>query len=155
MNFQNIMIGGRFCHDHELRYTPKGTAVLTNTVAVNRKWTDGSGQKKEAVTFFEVKAWQTTAENLNNYTGKGTRIILTLQADTEKWEDKNTGQPRSKQVYQVLKFEFVDSVKDEASRGEARPPADRAPAGGGGGQRSTTSLTNPAPDDWEDDDIPF
>jgi single-strand DNA-binding protein len=163
MNYQKTIVGGRFTHDHELRYTPKGTAVLSNTIAVNRTAKDAAGNKQESVTYFDVKAWGLTAENLHNYTGKGSPILAEMRMENERWEDKQTGQPRSKNVFVIETFSFVESAKDAAQRGEQRPrdgqqrqqgqgqpqggqPQQRQPQGGQTGFQDTFD---------EDDDIPF
>ena len=50
-SFNKIILMGNLTRDCELRYTPKGTAVAQLTLAVNRKWTSESGEKKEDVAF--------------------------------------------------------------------------------------------------------
>lgn len=157
MNYQKTIVGGRFTHDHELRYTPKGTAVLTNTIAVNRKAKDAAGNTQESVTYFDVKAWGITAENLHNYTGKGSPILVDMRMENERWEDKETGKPRSKNVFVIESFSFAEAASEAAKRGEGRaqgqgqqqrPQGQRGFADGAGGAS--------APQDYqEEDDIPF
>jgi single-strand DNA-binding protein len=165
MNYQKTIVGGRFTHDHELRYTPKGTAVLTNTIAVNRKGKDANGNQQESVTYFDVKAWGITAENLHNYTGKGSPILADMRMENERWEDKATGQPRSKNVFVIETFSFAEAAADAAKRGEGRQrPQGQPPAGQGqqqppqGGQRGFADGAGGSSGALgfdEDDDIPF
>lgn len=162
MNYQKTLIGGRLTKDNDLRYTPKGTAVLANTVAVNRRWKDGNGGQQEAVTFYDFKAWGATAEALSNYTVKGSPIFLECRMENESWEDKQTGQKRSRNVFIVERFEFLESAKDANSRGEGR-------GGDHDGQQATQQQADPkrgqtgfvdgdgasGPMYGEEDDIPF
>lgn len=158
MNYQKTIVGGRFTHDHELRYTAKGTAVLSNTIAVNRKGKDGNGQPTETVTYFDVKAWGTTAENLHNYTGKGSPILADMRMENERWEDKETGKPRSKNVFVIETFSFAEAAGDAAKRGEGRQRPEggqQRPSGGGGQPQGQQRQQQPADDYGDDDDIPF
>lgn len=163
MNYQKTIVGGRFTHDHELRYTPKGTAVLTNTIAVNRKTKDANGNQQESVTYFDVKAWGITAENLHNYTGKGSPILADMRMENERWEDKQTGQPRSKNVFVIETFSFAEAAADAAKRGEGRsrgnsqPPAGQGQPQGGQPNRGQPQGGQTGFQDTfdEDDSIPF
>lgn len=48
--FQQTLIVDRAGRDAELRYTPGGIPVSNFSVAVERRWTDASGQAQEKVT---------------------------------------------------------------------------------------------------------
>lgn len=160
MNYQKTIVGGRFTHDHELRYTAKGTAVISNTLAVNKKRKDANGNLQEKVTYFDVKAWGATAENLHNYTGKGSPILAEMEMENERWEDKATGQPRSKNVFVIWEFSFAEAAADAAKRGEgrAREGQGQGQQGQGGGQqqaRQPQGQQQQAYDEDDRDEIPF
>ena len=57
-----VCIGGNLTRDPELKFLPNGTPVCNFNVAVNEKYTDKDGQKKEKVCFVEVVAWKKTGE---------------------------------------------------------------------------------------------
>ena len=42
----NVVLVGRLTRDPELKFTPNGAAVATFTLAVNRNFTNQSGQRK-------------------------------------------------------------------------------------------------------------
>lgn len=158
MNLQSIAIAGRLTRPNDLRYTPTGTAVLENSVAVNKRWKDReTGEQKESVTFFEIRAWGRNAENLSNYTTKGSSIYMELEMKNESWEDKASGQRRSACRFQVLNFQFLDS-KEEAMRKaeqtqqpqpQPQPNYERSQAGFADGPGHSEPVFD------EEDDIPF
>lgn len=161
MDRNRCEFAGRITRDHELRYTPKGTAVLEGGMAINRRWKDGNGQKQEAVTFINFKAFGSTAENLSQYTGKGSPIFLETRFELEQWEDKQSGEKKSRPVFIVEAFHFMESAKQQAERGEQRGGG--GGHGGGGSQGNTRPQQQPARGgqggftDYDDDgdDIPF
>ena len=56
-NFNKVILAGNLTRDPELRYTPKGLAIAKIGLAINRNWTNESGEKKEEVTFVDVDAF--------------------------------------------------------------------------------------------------
>jgi len=53
----SVSIIGRLCNDPELKYTPSGHAVVTFSVAVQKRFKDQQTGKYEA-DFFTVVAWR-------------------------------------------------------------------------------------------------
>lgn len=85
-----IILAGNLGRDPEMRYSPNGDAVTNLNVAVNRKYTDKSGQPVKETTWFRVSVWGKQAEACNQYLKKGSAVLVEgrLQAD------KATGGPR-------------------------------------------------------------
>ena len=50
-SYNKVLLMGNLTRDPEVRYTPKGTAIATIGLAVNRRWTTDAGEQKEEVTF--------------------------------------------------------------------------------------------------------
>jgi single-strand DNA-binding protein len=142
-NFNKVLLMGNLTRDPELRYTPKGTAVATIGVAVNRRWKDESGQQREDTTFVDVDAFGRTAETIGQYLKKGRPIFIEGRLRYQTWEDKQSGQKRSKLSVVLENFQFMDSQRGGDSGMEA--PRSR-PAG------AMESADTPPP---EDDDVPF
>ena len=69
-----IILIGRLVKDPELKYTPSGTAVVTFTLAVNRRFTNQNGERE--ADFINCQAWQKTAEFVANYFKKGQQMAL-------------------------------------------------------------------------------
>lgn len=101
-----VCIGGNLTRDPELKYTPQGVAVCNFNVAVNEKYTDKSGQKKENVCFVEVVAWKKTGELAAEYLRKGNPVLVEGKLSQDNWEDSE-GKKRSKTKLTASKVHFI------------------------------------------------
>ena len=45
-NFNKVLLMGNLTRDPEVRYTPKGTAIATLGLAVNRTWSTETGENR-------------------------------------------------------------------------------------------------------------
>ena len=92
-----LTITGNVVADPELRFIPNGKAIATFTVASSKsvKQADGTWENTDT-TFWDVKCWGKTAENVSESVQKGMSVIVVGTAVQENWEDKNTGAKRSK-----------------------------------------------------------
>jgi len=52
-----VILMGNITRDPEMKHTGSNNAVANFSVAVNEKWTDKSGEKKERVAFIDCEAW--------------------------------------------------------------------------------------------------
>lgn len=88
-----VTIVGNATREPELRFTTGGQAVLALGVAVNRRW-QKDGKWEEKVSFFNVTAWGTLAENVAQSVQKGSRIIVTGRLEQREYETRE-GDKRS------------------------------------------------------------
>ncbi len=135
LNYISIM--GRLTKDPELRRTPAGLAVASFTVAVDRDFKDGNGERE--TDFIECVAWRGTAEFVERNFTKGKMIIVAGRLQIRKWEDKN-GNKRSTAEVVADNVYFGDSKKDS-------------------GDKYETVMSKPTQDfavlDGDNDDLPF
>jgi single-strand DNA-binding protein len=82
-----VTIVGNATREPELRFTTGGQAVLALGVAVNRRW-QKDGKWQEQVSFFNVTAWGTLAENVAQSIQKGSRIIVTGRLEQREYETR-------------------------------------------------------------------
>ena len=153
-SFNKVILAGNLTHDPELRYTPKGTAVVKIGLAVNRTWKSESGETKEEVAFIDVEAWGRQAEVIAQYMRKGRPLLIEGRLKLDTWEDKTTHQKQSKLKVVLESFSFIDSNRPEGAppaAGEAprrpappTPPASKPPEPGEGDAPAA-----------EEDDVPF
>ena len=127
-NFNKVIIAGNLTRDPELRYTPKGTAVVKFGLAINRSWKSESGENKEEVTFVDVDAWGRQAEVIAQYMRKGRPIFVEGRLNWTTWEDKNSHQKVSKLKVVLETFSFIDSKGPEGAGTGGAPPANRPAA---------------------------
>lgn len=131
-NLNKVMLIGNLTRDPELRVTPKGTAICTFGLAVNRSFKDASGAKQEETTFVDVETWGKGAELLGKYAARGRPLFVEGRLRLDQWEDKNTKEKRSRLKVVCENFQLLGSKPENApqSAQEGRetfvPPSRRA-----------------------------
>jgi single-strand DNA-binding protein len=86
-----IIIVGNVGKDAEMRYTPNGQAVTSFSVATNRQYTNGAGEKVKETVWFSVSSWGKLAEICNEYVKKGMLVYV----EGRMTADPATGGPRT------------------------------------------------------------
>lgn len=157
-NFNKVLLMGNLTRDPEVRYTPKGTAIATIGLAVNRTWTTEAGEKKEEVTFVDVEVWGRQAETIGQYMAKGKPIFIEGRLKLDQWDDKESGQKRSKLKVVCESFQFIGAPKGAGnSEVSDQPPGNRPAAARPAGNRPAAkpAAEQEAPSVEGDDNIPF
>lgn len=90
----NVTLVGNLTREPELKYTPSGAAVAKFGLAVNRFYTNRSGEKVEQTDFFNVNAWRQLAENIAESLSTGARVIVSGRIQSRSWETED-GQKRT------------------------------------------------------------
>ena len=152
LNLNKVVLCGRLTADPELKQTPSGVAVVSFTLAVNRRYqsknADGTPAQQQA-DFINVVAWRDRAEFISRYFRKGSALCITGSIQTRSWQDQQ-GQKRYATEVVADEAMFVDSKNE---------------SGAAGGQYNADSYNAPsysspasAPKFEElktDDDLPF
>jgi single-strand DNA-binding protein len=99
---------GRLTKDPEQRVTASGTPVTSFTLAVNRKFSKDSDRQAD---FFNIVAWQKSAEFAYKYFKKGQQIAVVGRLENRSWEDKEGNKRISTEII-AEDFDFADSKKD-------------------------------------------
>lgn len=168
MNLNMTLFAGNLTRDLELRYTPKGTAVLEFSLAINRRWKTEQGEDREETTYIDCRCWARVAESMVQYLAKGRNVFVEGRMASEKWTDKQTNQPRSRLVCEVETWQFGSSPRTDSDREpQPHPRQQSVPPEQATGPRSQSAAAlrrspPPPPDDggsatdgMGDDDIPF
>ena len=143
-NFNKVILGGRLTADPELKTTQSGIAVVSFSIAVNRRYKNAS-QQTEA-DFFNVTAWRATAELVARYFRKGSSICVVGTIQNSTWTDQ-----------QNVKHYRTDIVADEVMFVDSRSESGVADDAGFAAPSFSTPAAN-APKFEEiktDDDLPF
>jgi single-strand DNA-binding protein len=82
----NVVLVGRLTRDPELRFTSNGSAVASFNLAVNRNFTNASGERE--ADFVNCVIWRKPAETLANYAKKGTLIGVVGRIQTRNYENQ-------------------------------------------------------------------
>ena len=81
-DFQQVILLGNLTRDPELRYTPGGQPVSSMSVATNRSWVDGTGERKDAVEYHDVVIWGKMAELSSQFLTKGRKVLVVGRLQT-------------------------------------------------------------------------
>ena len=100
-----VILLGRLTRDAELRSTSGGKNVTEFSLAVDK----GNDQ----AAFFDVVAWEKTAELVAQYTQKGSKVLVQGRLDQQSWE--KDGKKNSKVVVVAFDITFLDA------KGEGKP----------------------------------
>lgn len=140
MNTVNLI--GRLTKEMELKYSQSGTAVLKNSLAVNRKF------KKDETDFINILAFGKTAELIGNHLNKGEQVGIEGHIQTGSYE---------KDGKRIYTFEVVvdgitfisngnKSNNSPAPNNSNRPPSN---------EPQNDPFANNGQIDISNDDLPF
>lgn len=138
MGINVVVLEGNLTKDPDLRALAGGTSVCDLRLAVNDR-VKRQGEWTDAVYYFDVTVWGSSAENCAKYLQKGSGVIVKGKLRWHEWKAED-GSGRQ-------------AVNVNADQVNFKPKSDGSGGGGGGSSSSGGGLQSvPAADD---DDIPF
>ncbi|MBP3799945.1 MAG: single-stranded DNA-binding protein [Bacilli bacterium] len=154
-----VFLIGRLTRDPELRYTGNNTAVASFSIAVNRNFTNQSGERE--ADFINIVVWRKQAENVKNYLTQGSQVAIDGRIQTRSYDDQD-GKKRYVTEVVADNVEFLGS-KGSNSQGNNTSSASTEPTpyDFGGNEQTTTAVdSNPFADfgssiEISDDELPF
>jgi single-strand DNA-binding protein len=132
----NVSLIGRLTQETALKYSQSGTAILKNTVAVNRKF------KKDETDFINILAFAKTAELIGNHLNKGDQVGIEGHIQTGSYENSE-----GKKVYTTEVV--VDNITFIGGKKKEDNPATKYTADPGDPFKDNGQI------DISDDDLPF
>ncbi|MGZ3694149.1 MAG: single-stranded DNA-binding protein [Bdellovibrionota bacterium] len=93
-----VIVVGNLGHDPELRYTAKGNAVTTFSLATNRGMKNGAGEMEEKVYWHRATVWGKRAEHCAKYLAKGSSVYVEGQLTMKDWVDKEGNAKKSAEI---------------------------------------------------------
>ena len=152
LNLNKVVLCGRMTADPELKQTTSGIAVVSFTLAVNRRYQskNADGTQSQQADFISIVAWRQTAEFISRYFRKGSAICITGSIQTRSWQDQQ-GQKRYATEVVADEAMFVDSKNESNGAGGAYPTDTyNAPS------YSSSPASAPKFEELKtDDDLPF
>jgi len=85
-------------------------------MALNRSWTNETGEKQDETTFVDVTVWGKTAENAAKYLQKGRSVLVEGRLQLDTWMDSKSGQNRSKLRVVAESLQFMGGSQEQASQ---------------------------------------
>lgn len=130
-SLNRVVLVGRLTRDPELRHTTSGLAIVTFTLAVDRRYKSQSGEKQ--TDFIRCKAWRQTAEFVHKYITKGRLVGVEGSIETSE----STGPDGQRRYFTDIVCDNVTTL--DSARGEGGGQGgyggqdDYQDRGGGGG----------------------
>ena len=111
-----VFLIGRLTRDPELRYTSTNLPVASFTVAVNRTFTNQSGERE--ADFINIVVWRKQAENIKNYLKQGSQIAIDGRLQTRSYDGEDG---KKRYVTEVIadNVQFLDSRSNRSDSNES------------------------------------
>ena len=148
-----VFLSGNLTRDPEVRYTQSGKAFAKMGIAVRRQFS----KDKDAVDFFNLTAWEKTAEFCGKYFAKGSRVLVEGRLTTSSYENKDGVKVNSVDIW-IDNIEFAGSKRTDTGGGEENYSGGRSGNDYSNRREQTPSKKN---DDYfggepiDPDDTPF
>ncbi|MGD0576660.1 MAG: single-stranded DNA-binding protein [Candidatus Staskawiczbacteria bacterium] len=85
MNLNKAFVLGNVTRDPEVRSLPSGQQVTNFSIATNRFYTSGAGEKKQEVEFHNVVCFGKLADISSRYLNKGSLVLIEGRIKTRNW----------------------------------------------------------------------
>jgi single-strand DNA-binding protein len=120
-NFNKVVLVGNLVSDPELKEIGDNNSVVRFRMAINRRYTTKSGEKKEETTYIDCEMWGSRAGVISEYLKKSDPILVEGHLKQENWENKD-GEKRSKILVSIEDFEFLSKRgSSDSQQGESKP----------------------------------
>ncbi|MBS1514337.1 MAG: single-stranded DNA-binding protein [Bacteroidetes bacterium] len=133
-DINKVILIGRLGKDPDLRYTPKGTAVCSFTMATNNDYMGEDNNLVKRVEWHNISAWSRLAETCSKYLKKGSKIYCEGRLQYDEYEKDGIKRYATKIIMENM--QMLD-------------------AKGEGGSSSGASSVSDAPSQSDDSDLPF
>ncbi len=107
-----VVLMGNLTKDVEVRYTQSGKAFMRVGIGVSRKVKNSDG--KYDSDFFNLVAWDKTAEFFGRYLAKGSKVLIEGRLQNNDYTDKNGSKHYAVDVI-VENVEFAGSKVEKKS----------------------------------------
>ena len=138
-----VFLSGNLTRDPEVRYTATGKAFARMGIAINRRYKD-----KESVDFFNLVAWEKTAEFCGHYLRKGSRVLVEGRLQTSSYENRDGVKVNAVDIL-VDNIEFAGGKRDSDDGGNSYSK----PSNSGYSRNREETSNNKSPYDFDNEPI--
>lgn len=138
VNLNKVFILGNVTKDPEVRSLPSGQQVTSFSIATNRFYTAGSGEKKQEAEFHNIVCFGKLADISSRYLNKGSLVFIEGRIKTRNW----TNTSGAKQY----RTEIIAETLQLGPKGQT--------GSNGGSNYSRSSHQDQEPDIQRQDEIP-
>ena len=83
-----VIVIGFLGEASELKFSPQGKPVCTFSLAVNERWKDPEGARRERVEWFQIVCFARLAEVCGQYLDHSRHVYIEGRLQTRKWQDR-------------------------------------------------------------------
>lgn len=112
-----LFLIGNITKEPELAETASGVKVCNFSLAVNRKYKSGDGERK--TDYFDCVAWRGLAETIVKYAHKGNKLYVEGTMEQEQFEDSK-GVKRTSYKVVASDIEFLTSKGADSDKEGAK-----------------------------------
>ena len=140
MNFNKAFVLGNVTRDPEVRSLPSGQQVTSFSIATNRFYTSGAGEKKQEVEFHNIVCFGKLADISSRYLNKGSLVLIEGRIKTRNWVNS-----------QGIKQYRTEIIAESMQLG----PKGAGSSGSSGSANYGKSFSKPEPDQPKSEEIPI
>ena len=107
VSLNKVIIAGNLTRKPEIRKTPSGTSVTDLLVALNREYTNVSGEKQQEVCFVDVVVWGKLATLCCEVLNKSSSVLVEGRLQLDTWFGKDK-EKRCKLRVAAERVQFLD-----------------------------------------------
>lgn len=155
MYLNKVLIVGNLTRDPELKTLPSGIKVANFSLATNRVWKDGAGQKQEAVDYHNIVVFGRQAETVAQYLTKGSQAMIEGRLQTRSWDDPSSGKKmyRTEVIAERVQFGTRSQGVGSMAPGQEQPVS--GPSDDSSQDDSSMDSIDYPEEDINPEDIPF
>ena len=146
-----VVLVGRLTKDPEIRYTSSNIAFTRFTIAVNRTYSNPSGERE--ADFIQCIAWRRQAENVARFVSKGSLVGVEGRIQTGSYDDKDGVRKYTTDIV-CDSVQFLEPKSDD-SRDNYEPQEPRRYQQNDYQERQPQKKQNTPRIDVSEDDLPF
>lgn len=120
----SVTLIGRLVRDPELRYIPTGQPVAGFTLAVDRSFTNGQGERE--TDFIDIITWRKLAETVSQHLAKGRLVAVQGRLQIRSYETQD-GHKRKVAEVVASSVRFLDKRKGGTANAAEPEVADAEP----------------------------
>jgi single-strand DNA-binding protein len=106
----------------ELKFSSQGKPIGTFSLAVNERWKDAEGTRRERVEWFQIVCFGRLAEVCGQYLVKGRHVYIEGRLQTRKWAGRE-GEKRTTIEVVANQMQILDRAPKNGNNTKAAEPS--------------------------------
>lgn len=102
-----VDLTGKCGRDPESKFLEDGTQIASTSLA-DRK------SRADVTLWYEIEAWDKSAEILQNYVSKGKSFGVTGRIKMQKWQDRDSGEERQKMSIVADRIHLLGNLAEQS-----------------------------------------